>query len=190
MGRVYDEHQRGAGASGSGSSRCSSSPLRRSRPRGSRQPLAQGVGLPPSPIAEPGGVPRPHRQRERDGSPPGRERWNHVHVLRVRRPAADPAELGSRIGRAAGEPGVGRADRPLSRYAPGARADHRRGDHPGAGGEVPAGTRFHSCAILGNGTRFFAGLTRRSDALPRYRQEKNTRSIDGLPGLEPARSGR
>ena len=58
--------------------------------RGAREPLPEGSGLPPRPLAEPCRVSRPDRERERDGSPSRRERPHHVPVLRLRRRSADP----------------------------------------------------------------------------------------------------
>ena len=57
------------------------------------QPLAQGAGHVPHPRAELGGLPRPDRQRDRDGRPPPGERADHHHVLRLRGPTADRPPL-------------------------------------------------------------------------------------------------
>ena len=149
---------------------------------GRREPVAQGAGCAARAGPERRGLPRSHRQRQRDGGASARRRPADADVLRLRGTAADPAPLrpgrvaAARHGRVCAPARRGVRRRGAARRAPDRRAGRRpRADllrlrraalrlSRRAAGAAPDGPR-----------------RRAPTGLEAYRREHNAHSIDGLP---------
>ena len=147
-----------------------------------REPVAQGARRAAGARPTDGRVPRPHRQRRRDDRPHPGERSHDDHVLRLRRPAADPPAL--RPGRRRTRSDR-RATRSSSTGSSRSSAPARSSSSPSNGCRRRAATRSRSWTTARSARRSSSGPpARATTACAEYWAEKNAESIDGLPALD------